>query len=106
METEVIYADGSMSTFHEGGGSSHDGDLAIARLRLITAHRALDTYIKSNGAIELTRGGAAAAIRNVIAPITGKTYKRSMKGKREALEDCLALIAQIEQQTVVFDTEE
>ena len=32
--------------------------------------------------------------------------QRSMKGKREAMEDCLALIAQIEQQTVIVDTEE
>lgn len=105
MQTEVVYADGSMSTFHDGG-STHDGMLAIQRLRLLTAHRALSTYIKSNGVFELTRGGANAAIKNVIAPITGKTYKRSMKGKQEAMEDCLSLIAQIEQQTVIVDTEE
>lgn len=105
MSTEVIYPDGSMSTFHEGGGASHSGELAMDRLRLITAMSALQIYIKYNGRMELTRGGAQMAIKNVIEPITGKTYKRSMKGKQEALDDCIALIDMLERSAVVYTEE-
>lgn len=100
--SEIIYTDGSMSTFHDGGGSSHDGPLAIERLRLIMAKSALRTYIESGGAWQMTRNGAQMAIKNVIEPLTGKTYKRSMNGKREALEDCESLIAQIEGEAVIY----
>ena len=102
MSTEVIYQDGSMSTFTNGGGSSHHGDLAIHRLRLIAAKSALIIYIKYEGKMELTRNGARNAIKNVIEPLTGKTYKRSMKGKNEALDDCLELLDFIESNTIHY----
>lgn len=106
MNTEVIYPDGSMSTFHEGGGSLHDGPTAIMRLRLIAARSALSTYIRSGGAIQLTRNGAQMSIKNVIEPLTGVTYKRSMKGKEQALADCQALLDDIEAGVVVFEESE
>lgn len=105
MSTEVIYADGSTSTFTEGS-SYHAGDLAITRLRLITAQSALEIFLK-NG-MELTRDGSWAAVMNVIAPITGKDYtsgvsqRLTKKGKREALADCIALLAQLEHSAVVY----
>jgi hypothetical protein len=102
METEVIYQDGSMSTFH-GGGSSHEGYGAIERLRLLTAISALRIYIKHNGEFQLTRNGAQNAIKNVIEPLTGKTYKRSMKGKAEALADAEYLVASIESSVVMWE---
>lgn len=105
MNTEVIYPDGSMSTFHDDGGASHSGELAIDRLRLITAMSALQIYMRSGGTFQLTRNGAQMAIKNVIEPITGKTYKRSMKGKQEALDDCIALIDMLERSAVVYKEE-
>ena len=105
MKTEVIYEDGSRSEFRDGG-AFHDGELAIVRLRLITAKSALSIYIKYEGKMELTRGGAQAAIVNVIEPLTGKKYKRSMNGKREALLDCEELLWAIENNAVVWAEEE
>lgn len=108
MNSEVIYADGSTSTFNEYG-SSHAGDLAISRLRLITAQSALEVFLK-NG-MELTRDGSWAAVMNVIAPITGKDYtsgvsqRLTKKGKREALADCKNLLAQLEYSAVVYKEE-
>jgi len=101
---EVIYTDGSISTFTEGGGGSHVGELAIERYRLKTAALALTIKLRPGG-MELTRNGAALAIQNVIQPATGKTYKRSRKGKEEALADCLTLIAEIEGAALVVDGE-
>lgn len=98
--SEVMYQDGSLSTFHGDGGSSHDGGLAIQRLRLITAHRALSFYLRTG--MQLTRNGAQMAIKNVIEPLTGKTYKRSRKGKEEALADCEAILAAIEDNAIIY----
>lgn len=103
MAQEVIYSDTSTSTFHGDGGSFHEGPLAMERLRLITARSALNFYIKYNGKMQLTRNGAQLAIKNVIEPLTGKTYKRSMKGKQEALADCEALLWAIENDAVVYE---
>ena len=47
MTTEILYEDGSTAVFGEEGGSSHDGYLAIERLRLITARSALDLYLRT-----------------------------------------------------------
>lgn len=105
MSTEVIYQDGSTSTFTDGGGSFHDGDLAIERLRLITARSCLSVYLRTGGAVQLTRNGAQMAIKNVIEPLTGKTYKRSMKGKEQALADCQALLDAIEIGAVIYEEE-
>ena len=46
------------------------------------------------------------AVKNVIEPLTGKTYKRSRKGKEEALADCEALLAAIESGAVVYVEED
>lgn len=105
MNTEVLYPDGSMSTYHEEGGSFHDGTLAIERLRLVMARSALRTYIESGGRFQVTRNGATLAIKNVIEPLTGKHYKRSMKGKEEALMDCEMLLADLESLVVVYQEE-
>lgn len=106
MSTEVIYTDGSRSEFHEGEGASHVGYIAIERLRLLTAISALRTYIKFDGQMQLTRNGAQNAIKNVIEPWTGKSYKRSMNGKKEALADAEALLASIENTAVVWGEDE
>jgi hypothetical protein len=103
MSTEVIYPDGSRSEFHEGGGSSHVGYGAIERLRLLTAISALRTYIKWDGKMQLTANGAQNAIKNVIEPLTGRSYKRSMNGKKEALADAEYLLAAMENAAVVWE---
>lgn len=103
--TEVIYPDGSRSEFRKDGGATHDGYLAIERLRLLTAKSALSIYLRSGGSMQLTANGAQQAIKNVIEPLTGKTYKRSMNGKREALADCEALIYSLENLSVVVDND-
>ena len=103
MNTEVIYTDGSISEFRDNGATIHSGLLAINRIRLITAQSALRMYVNTEGRMEITRGGAQMAIQNVIAPLTGKKYKRSMNGKREALEDCITLLAEIEGTAVVWE---
>lgn len=102
MKTEALYADGSHSEWFGDGGAFHTGPLAMERLRLITAKSALIMYIRSEGKMQLTRNGVQNAIHNVIEPLTGKTYKRSMNGKREALADCVALLEQIEREAVVY----
>jgi len=102
---EVIYKDGSMSEFDERG-SFHNGGLAIERLRLITAKSALKIYINTEGKMQLTRNGAQNAIVNVIEPLTGKKYKRSMKGKQGALDDCLDLLAKLEHEAVIYGEED
>jgi hypothetical protein len=63
----------------------------IARLRVFTAKQALATYVRTDGAMELTRGGSRAAL-GIISDITGKTYKRGMAGKVEALRDAEAIL--------------
>lgn len=98
---EVIYADGSRSEF-SNGGSCHDGDIAIERLRLISAASALRIFIETGGKMQLTANGAQNVITYVIEPITGKKYKRSMNGKREAYADCRAIIADIENSAVIY----
>lgn len=105
MTTEVLYADGSRSEAN-AGGTIHEGGLAIERLRLLTAKSALSLYIKTEGRMEMTRGGAKLSIDNVIAPITGKKYKRSMAGKEEALADCIFLLGEIERTAVIVDSDD
>lgn len=105
MITEVLYADGSRSEAN-AGGVVHEGGLAIERLRLLTAKSALSLYIKTSGRMEITRGGAQLSIENVIAPLTGKKYKRSMNGKQDALDDCVALLAMIEGTAVIMDSDD
>ena len=109
MNTEVVYPDGSMSTFHEGGGSSHDGGLAIERLRLISARMALS--INLTYGYELTRHGSYMAVMNVIAPLTGENYltprgRLTKKGKALALAHCQLLIDELEASVVIYEEAE
>ena len=104
MATEIIYEDGSISSFPTDGGGFHAGDTAMLRIRLITASSALEIYLRTKGRMELTKGGANAAIKNVIEPMTGKTYKRSMNGKAEALADALIALQRIEDAAVVYQS--
>ena len=67
----------------------------IMRLRVFTAKQALAMYVRTDGQMELTRGGSKAAL-GIIAGITGKTYKRGMAGKREALADAESILAEWE----------
>jgi|AntAceMinimDraft_13_1070369.scaffolds.fasta_scaffold07263_3 biotin synthase-related radical SAM superfamily protein len=60
-------------------------------LRLFVSKQAIEMYLNTDGRMELTRNGSKMALIN-IAAVTGKTYKRSMKGKREALADCIELL--------------
>jgi hypothetical protein len=105
-KTQVLYTDGSLSEFHEGGGSSHTGYGAIERLRLLNAIACLRVYIKWNGEMQMTRNGAQNSIKNVIEPLTGKSYKRSMNGKKEALADAESLLAYIEGTAVVWEDDD
>lgn len=63
----------------------------ISHIRLFVAKQALETYLRSEGKMELTRGGTKTAM-TIIAEITGKKYARGVEGKREALDDILALL--------------
>jgi hypothetical protein len=105
---EVIYADGSRSEFREGGGASHDGGLAIARLQLLTAKTALEVYLKYDGRMQLTRDGHRLAVINVIEPMSGqkfssRTGRVTKKSCREALEACYAMLHAIETGAVVWE---
>ena len=65
----------------------------IHRLRVFTARQALAMYVRTDGKMELTRGGTKAALGIIGEVMGGKTYKRGMAGKREALRDAEILIA-------------
>lgn len=64
----------------------------IHRLRVFTAKQALEMYLRTDGRMELTRGGTRIALE-IVAEITGKDYKRGKAGKREALADAEAILA-------------
>lgn len=108
--TEVLYPDGSRSEFTEGGGAFHEGDLAMERLRLLTARQALRINLERNG-WELTRNGSYMAVMAVIAPLTGKDYltasgRLTKKGKAQALADCEELLTLIEGNAVVLEVDD
>jgi hypothetical protein len=108
---EVIYADGSRSEFTEGGGSLHEGDLAIARIQLLHAKAALEIYLKSDGRMQWTRDGHRLAVINVIEPMSGqkfssRTSKVTKKSCREALEACYAMLHAIETGAVIWKESE
>lgn len=63
----------------------------IDRIRVFVAKQALEMYVRTGGSMELTRGGAQAAVR-IVEEITGKTYKRGIAGKRAALADVVAIL--------------
>jgi hypothetical protein len=103
--TEVLFSDGSTATFHDGGASMHTGFAAISRIRLLTAIQCLRVYIRSEGKMQMTANGAHKAIVNVISPMTGIVYPRSMNGKKAALADAEAALAALEASAVVLRTE-
>jgi len=109
MGMDVIYADGSVSTFHEGG-AFHEGS-GITRLRLITAKQALEIHLKYEGRMALTRNGHIGAVVNVIEPLSGKKFttpsgKVTMKVARSALGECLRMLHDLEASAVILETEE
>lgn len=106
MTKTIRFDDGSTIEQHSsgtthGGGPREGGGLAMERLRLIMAASALTFNIEHGH--QVTRNGWQAAMGNVIEPLTGKTYKRSRKGKIEALHDCYQMINDIEENTTVTD---
>lgn len=108
MTTEVLYPDGSTATYHDGGGSFHDGELAIERLRLISARMAISMYLKHG--FELTRDGSYMAVVNVIAPLTGIDYftpkgRLTKKGKTLALAHCQLLLDELEASAIIYEEE-
>ena len=102
MTTEVIYADSSTSTFHGEGGSSHEGEFAIARLQLLSAKSALEIYLKFDGRMQLTANGHRLAVINgkKFSTPSGKVTKKSC---REALECCGELLWAIEHGAVTWE---
>lgn len=109
MGMDVIYADGSVSTFHEDGGSFHEGS-GITRLRLITARSALKVYLKSDGQWQLTRDGHRHAVLNIIEPLSGKMFatptgKVTKASCRKALVECERLLAELEGNAVILEVE-
>ena len=110
METEVIYTDGSMSSFRDDGGSFHDGAVAIHRLRLLAAINALEVNLAGKG-WEVTRNGSKAAVVNVIEPLSGIDFhspsgRLTAKGKRAALQVARDMLAAIEHHAVVVEVED
>lgn len=109
MPTEVLYEDGSRSEFHDGGGSTHDGRLAVARFALIAAKHAL--ILNLNTGMEPSAGYLKyVAIPNITA-MTGVNYltgsgRLTASGKRRALADCEAVIDAINTNAVVMQTDD
>ena len=58
---------------------------------LMQAIAALKAYISSEGSMETTKGATRLAIEN-IEYLNGKTYKRGVKGKTEALLDAKEML--------------
>lgn len=108
MPTDALFPDGSVATFSDNGGSFHDGGMAMDRMRLIAARSALQTYIKWNGQMQLTRNGHYFAIVNVIEPLSGRKFttatgRVTMPRVRAALEECERLLASIEGSAIVME---
>ena len=100
MTTEILYPDGSISVYTKSG-AMHTGEAALHQIRLRSAEMALRVYIDTDGRMQLTANGAQNAIKYVIAPETGKKYKRSMRGKLEAHDDCITLLERLRAECVV-----
>jgi hypothetical protein len=103
MRTEVLFSDGTVAEFEDGVLRGAYGGLAIERLRLKMAASAIQIWLRTDGRMELTRGGCQKAIKNVVEPHTGITYKRSRAGKEAALADCVAILAAIESSVVIYE---
>lgn len=108
-DMEVIYPDGSMSVFREGGGAHHEG-MGITRLRLISAKQALEVYLKYDGRMQLTRDGHRLSVINVIEPLSGKRFttpsgKVTKASCRKALAECIKMLNDLESSAVVYTEE-
>lgn len=113
-DLEAMFPDGSLAQFFAGGGSVHDGPIAIERLRLITAKSALSVWVRqadqgipARERFQLTRNGHRLAILNVIEPLAGKMFasptgRCSDKACREALAACVAMLAALEDSAVIL----
>ena len=64
---------------------------AIDFFRLITAIKAMEIHIKTDGKMMLTRVATPSNLRNIATEFTGKSYPRSRKGMETALADLIAL---------------
>lgn len=63
-----------------------DTEVSVNPPQVFVARQALEVYVRTDGKMELTRGGARRALE-IASSITGKAYRRSMNGKRDALAD-------------------
>lgn len=95
------FPDGSFVEKHSAG-TTHSGSLAVTRVSLITAVHALKFNV--NTGHEVTRNGSKMAV-DYVANSTGKVYKRSKKGKSEAMQDAQGLVAAIEMGLIVGVTD-
>jgi hypothetical protein len=105
MSTEVMYSDGSISQFYEDGYQTHDGNMALDRLRLITAIHALRTRIDLG--MEITAHGSKLAVINVIEPLSGQSFhtasgRLTAKGRRQALICAEGLLEALESGAVIY----
>ena len=95
------FADGSFIEKHQAG-TTHSGSLAMIRVAFITAVHTLKFNVDTGH--EVTRNGSKMAVDRV-AHTTGKVYKRSKAGKREAMQDAQGIVAAIEMGLIIGVTD-
>lgn len=95
------FPDGSFVERHSAG-TTHSGSLAMIRASFITAVSALRFNVETGH--EVTRNGSKMAVDRV-AHTTGKVYKRSKKGKSEAMQDAQGIVAAIEMGLIIGVTD-
>ena len=64
---------------------------AILGLRGVICIQGLETHLRTNGKMRITRMATPAVLRAIATEFTGKTYSRSRKGMEAALADMLVL---------------
>lgn len=67
----------------------------IDMFRISVVIRSIETHIKFNGKMRLTRMATPSNLRAIAGEYTGKTYPRSAKGLESALVDLKALMAEV-----------
>lgn len=63
----------------------------IDAFRLSVVIRAIETHIRTNGQMMLTRMATPSNLRTIASEYTGKSYARSRKGLELALADLQAI---------------
>ena len=63
----------------------------IDAYRLLVVIKAMETHIRTNGRMRLTRIASPANLRAIASEYTGKHYARSRKGLETALADLITL---------------